>query len=196
MNDIEMYGNYSVTGNKVLLYPYEVKGTGDFHEELPLDGDSSVTLPATFEICPEEEDLFHYGCLKSDNVKIWSERKEGTNKICKYEGYNVIKYPVGDKRKYVFVQDNTKMRSAPTLKSDTVTLDYLSDNQEYIENRYVVFAGEICPIIGVSDFEETINGVKARWYLIWEDNNISDMEYKEKIVWIFGGWVKEINKRG
>ncbi|MBR5932878.1 MAG: hypothetical protein IK002_02715 [Treponema sp.] len=44
------------------------------------------------------------------------------------------------------------------------------------------------------DYEETISGVKAKWYLIQEDDKLGDADSEYKLVWIFGGWVKEINR--
>ena len=191
-------GTYTVSGNKLTIEPYYCPDDPEknyYYKMYLIDG-ITISLPATFEICPDDEDLFHKGCLIHESVTIWSECEEYSEGPFEYQGYKVKKYPVGSQEKYIFVLENTKMRDAPSLKSNVVELPYLPShhNYDYLKKRHVVYAGEIIRIIGSTDYEETINGVKAKWYLIQEDDKMGDADSEYKLVWIFGGWIKEINR--
>lgn len=191
------YGTYTISGNTLTMYQYvcPMDPSKKKYDKIRLVDGSTITLPLTFEICPDEEDLFHTGCIKTGNVKIWSDSEETSQGVFKYQGHDVRKYPAGKNKKYVYVLENTKMRDAPSLKSNVVKMHYLPSHHDYdyFKERHVVYAGEIIPIIGATDFEEEIGDAKARWYLIYEDDKTADMDTHYEYVWIFGGWVKEIS---
>ena len=190
-------GTYSVSGNKVTINKYYSPEDPEkrYYDKLYLYDDTKITLPMTFEICPDEENLFYKGCIKNGDIIIWSSCEEYLEGIFEYNGQEVKKYPVGDKEIYLYVLENTRMRDAPSIHANVVKLGYLpSHHNKYVEERSVIYAGEIIRIYGATPFEEEIGGVKAKWYLICEDDKTEGPDSEAKFVWVFGGWVKEISR--
>lgn len=191
-NDPNM-GTYEVSGNTVTLSPYICYGYPDTeYYRFETENNYRINLPAKFEICPDEENLFCTGCLKHGNIRIWSTKESYSESIYSYEGYKVKRFPKGKDTKYLFIEENTKMRKKPNINAETVTLGYMSYKNFSFVKRHVAYKGELIPILGASVFTETIDGITSCWYLVLEDDKTDCMDTESKKVWIFGGWAKEI----
>lgn len=115
-------------------------------------------------------------------------------KVYEFQGREVIKYP--DYRsdydvKYIYINENLKMRSEPSVTSDSVYMPfygYINDEYREEESRCVVFAGQQFRIIASSVEKDTIDGITDYWYMIYVIDNELDEWAQGQYVWVFGGY--------
>lgn len=156
-----------------------------------------ASFPGEYMVYPDYEDFDCKGSLGAyddGDPILQSERPSPAWKTYYYKGENVLKYPGwGDKdAKYLTVLENTKMRKEPSLNAETVSLAYYDyKNEKYIENRNVVYAGQVIRIIGATERKETIDGKTAPWYLIYEDDHNGGEFTEGSLVWVYGGYSYE-----
>ena len=102
----------------------------------------------------------------------------------------VYKFPTWQEKGqcFLYVNENTKMRKEPFLSAEPVYMPYNDSYKgECIESRCVLYAGTTHKIVGKTMREDTIDGVTAPWYLVWEDSGLED-SYDARLVWVFGGF--------
>lgn len=100
----------------------------------------------------------------------------------------VYKFPMnGEEGQWrLYVRENTKMRKEPFLSAETVWMSYYDLERGCEESRCVLFANESPHIVGKTVREDTIDGVKAPWYLVEEFDGSVDAVAER--VWVFGGF--------
>ena len=100
----------------------------------------------------------------------------------------VYKFPMnGEEGQWrLYVRENTKMRKEPFLSAVTVWMSYYDLERGCEESRCVLFANESPHIVGKTVREDTIDGVKAPWYLVEEFDGSVDAVAER--VWVFGGF--------
>ncbi|MBO4386903.1 MAG: PD40 domain-containing protein [Treponema sp.] len=163
------------------------------------------SLPGTYVVNPDYIDFHTSGAIRySDDYEpaFTSTRPSPSGKTYSYHMHpysdeDVVKYPMwGEKDiKYLYVQENTKMRSNPFLDAEPVWMpynDYSDGGYKYVEKRCIVQAGRKFRIIGATVRKDTVDGKTAPWYLIYEDDG-GDMP-SGQLVWVFGGYSMEVDE--
>ena len=159
-----------------------------------------IYFPGTFRVEPDYIDIDVCGAFTftdDSEVAIPSSKKSPSGKEYDYLFYTtgafekVKKYPSwGEKNQsYLVVRENTKMREEPFLSADEVYMSYYDyDKGKYIDSRCILYAGTRHRIIGETVRKDTIDGVTAPWYLIWESDGGDGPDVEFKQVWCFGGY--------
>ncbi|WP_318662721.1 hypothetical protein [Treponema sp.] len=149
----------------------------------------SLDIPGEYLVEPDYKSIRYYGVVTDlkGNVCFSSDKKVTAGEKVIYDDQEVI---IPEPSTYLYFKENTRMRKKPSFKSETVSIPYEPKNGDYIKSRNVIYKGELIKILAYSTFEETINNVTARWYLILEKDRPPDFDSDNvsKMVWVFGGW--------
>lgn len=195
-HDGSFYGNWTLRKNAQDSYSLEFSSliyssfghTSDFPQEDKLHFD-------TWKIEPDYEDFDFKGYITNERGKtFYSNTQSPSGKTYELDGAKVIKRQ--GENKYIYINENTKMRTAPSLSAEPVSLSYFyydDHSSGYVKSRIVVFAGEYFHVIGETEKTETIDGVTSPWYLIYEDDNNGGEYTESRRVWVYGGFSTEFD---
>lgn len=187
-------GKYSVSGGLVF---FETCDT----EEKPLyNGEywDKMQVPGKYKLDLERIGLHFKGALINvQNGRIsWSDEWAPPYVKFDYEGTECIRYPwrnEGVENEYILILDNIKLRKAPSLSSELVTVGGVSEEGAgfYYGKRSIALAGQTCTIFAKTVKQDTIDGITAPWYLIVA-YGVDEMGLDTAEAFVFGGYVKEI----
>lgn len=158
-----------------------------------------MSFPGKYKLCPSYAGLYNTGALvnEDETQNYWLNKKTEPYKKIRHNGIECIKYPwknEGVKNEYIVILENLKLREAPSLKANVITIEGF-DGEDIgfsFETRNIEPAGNICTIRAKTTKSDTIDGITAPWYLIlsYGCGNGDTEDIKE--AWVFGGYVKEI----
>ena len=183
------FGDYHTDGNKVTLFYPEVEeqrfyGIDVFLEYLFSD-DTQIELVYD----PDYIDFDYISCLRNEQVLLrnlsWPSPAE---QVYTLQGYDVIKCP----RRWseVIILENLRMRAEPDIHADTVSLSRLvlrsPSYEKYTSD--LTYKNAIKSFDAKTVKEDTIDGITAPWYRILVILN----EIRHEYVWVFGGYVREL----
>lgn len=158
------------------------------------DNNGTLDLDSEYRYLPEKYNDNFLGCLCNieDKSCLWTVKEIPEDMPIEINGIKAHKV-----RKEIYIKENLKMRSQPSLNSKTVEIKGCDFNNGWVEGfRKVVFKGMIITPIAKTAETETIDGITAPWYYILQQDhdpsgrNDGDVYY----VWIFGGYVQEYPK--
>lgn len=186
-------GTFFVKGNR-LKFNNDVK-LNDFPTNIEFCSNwfgQSFKIPGEYIVDPDYRSLFDCGIISDLDGNICTSKKYSGGEKIIYENMEII---ISEPFSFLYVKENTKMRAAPNLKAKVIDMPYLTKDYDYIQSRNVVFRGELPRILACSTFEETIDNVTSKWYLILESDGNSDIDHEGmvKYVWIFGGWCELVS---
>lgn len=189
-------GKYSLSGDQLVLFPpQDMENSVDVMNEL---GFSNANDGIKFRIDPLYVDFFNQGALIGKSTIWFAHNDSPAGEIYEWNGAQCIKSPKAGsgKERYISLQSNMKMRDRPSLSGNLVHLAWFDDGELTIDDRTIVFKDDIFIIFGVTIKKDTIDGITAPWYLIYEwDYGQRDVGVGgEAFVWVFGGYVEEFGK--
>ncbi len=159
-----------------------------------------TSLPGTYRLDPDYIDFNVCGAFTyTDDAEVAIPSCNESPSRKEYDYYftttggveKVYKFPTnGEKgQSHLYVRENTKMRKEPFLSAEPVYMSHYDyDSGVYTESRCVVYAGDKPRIVGKTVREDTIDGVKAPWYLVWEFDGGDGPDASAELVWVFGGF--------
>lgn len=194
----DVYGSYGFDGSTVVLYPpqrttensYAFDTQAVAFQKLGL-GPGSRGLSLTVSL--EWANLFHQGALVGNDQVLESGLASPAGRVYTYQGVRCIKYPESDQpgERFIAINEHLTMRESPSQKAKSVQLGWYDDEMSISGVRSVVFKDSYFHVIAATEKHETIKGISAPWYLIYEWDH-SDGEYTDGgYVWVFGGYVSE-----
>ena len=187
-------GKYSVSDGLIF---FETCDT----EEKPLyNGEywDKMQVPGKYKLDLEKIGLHFKGALINvQNGRIsWSDEWAPPYVKFDYEGTECIRYPwrnEGVENEYILILDNLKLRKAPSLSSELVSVGGVEEEGAgfYYGERSIALAGQTCTIRAKTVKKDTIDGITAPWYLIVA-YGVDEMGLDTAEAFVFGGYVKEI----
>jgi hypothetical protein len=180
-------GKYSIQNGVISFYDFECTNGYPYREGLYGQPSQSLDLNGKYIYSSEIYNFWNKGALKNieTGYLYWSDKDSPENVVLEYDGIKCYAY---HNSRYILINENLKMRKKNSLKSDVVVMRGYYSKIGCVENdRKVVYAGDVIDVIAKSISSDTIDGINAPWYLVYQ-GPLDDLgEY----VWIFGGYVKE-----
>lgn len=194
-HDGSFYGNWMIDSqpdkSSYWIYTTELKYKSSNASMYP---DEDRLYNKRWMVDPDYEDFDFKGLISDNTRTFYSNTQSPSGKTYDLDGERVIKR--SGENKYIYINENTKMRRKPSLSAETVSLPYYYYNGDYsghVKERVVVFAGEYFQVHGETEKKDTIDGVTSPWYLIYEDDNLGGEDTRFERVWVFGGFSTEFD---
>lgn len=181
-------GAFSLTGNKLMLYPIQLSQEtareynvlfDDLRRLNLADGDGG----ASFTVDPFYADFFHQGILRpiGEGYPIISMRESPSDRAYEFQGVSCVKFGG-----YFAPKKNLPIRKTPSLSSPSDSIGLIDSELGIdIEKRALLFKDEILFVHGHSAKTETINGVTGYWYLVVVYDEYAPYA-KSVWAWVFG----------
>ena len=186
-------GSFTIMGDR-LIFNNDAILNGNVHDSFNINSFSGMlSVPGEYIVKPDFKSIFNFGVVTNLDGEICFGRKVKKGQKVLYENQEVV---IPESDSYLYFKENTRMRDKPSLKAKTVEMPYLTRAGDYIETRNVVYKGDLNHIFAYTTFEETIDNVTSKWYLILEEDRPYDFADKNisKFVWVFGGWCDMVNE--
>lgn len=194
--DLDASGKYSIQDDILFLETCDT-------EERPIYETPYYTemeIPGKYKVDLNKTELNHKGALINISTGdiCWSYEYPASYEKIDIDGIECIRYPWGDENvpsEYILILENLKLRKTPSVTSDVVSVNGLSESGigYYYDVRTIALAGQVCTIRAKTINEDTIDGITAPWYLIYAyGNDMWGMDTDVVKAWVFGGYVKEI----
>ena len=181
-------GDYIISGDEVVLYypkimpPFSVTGSTTLNWIFKNDNH------AVFIYDPEYVD---FDCISSlgnnDSLLKNLSRPSPYGQMYKIQDIDVIKYNYQESM--VLILDNLRMREHPDINSPVTSLDIYLPSTGDSFSGYIVHKNSINSFDAKTVKQDTIDGITAPWYRI----SIILNEVFQKNVWVFGGYLREID---
>ena len=182
-------GDYLFEGNRIILFYPETKEPLFRGIILLLDwlfrGNDQVELVYD----PDYIDFNYLSCLRNDHVMLGNiYRRSPAGQVYTLQGVEVIKY--NWQNSMVLIQANLRMREAPSVNAGIVTLTRYVLNTHESFTSHLVYRNTIKSFDAITVREDTIDGITAPWYRII----ITLDEIYHEYVWVFGGYLRELER--
>ena len=181
-------GDYDISGNEVIL----------FYPELmqPLFPAGSAVLEWIFQSNNKaaffyDSEYIDFDCISglrsNDRMLRNLSNTSPYGQMYKLQGVEVIKY--NEQESMVLILDNLRMREYPDINSQILTLQIYMPSVNEVFSSHVVHKNSINNYDAKTVKQDTIDGITAPWYRIVIILN----EVFHENVWVFGGYLREID---